>query len=287
MKRAVRKAFGLLGYSIVHNSTYDQCILEASRCKSLMLENQAFQQELGSIHPYARLWSKLDSHKRETISTYLPLAYSQFGQDLFVISELGRSPDCAYFVEFGSTDGLRFSNTCLLEKHLNWTGILAEPARVWHKQLVQNRTCHIDFRCVTDITGEEIEFFETLTGKDDFFLSSPELSSIAKFADNGDWASEMRMKNSLMYNVPTVSLNDLLLQYDAPKEIGYLSLDTEGSELMILEGFDFTRYRIHVITVEHNFNYPIRDSINQLLVSIGYDRIFSDISAVDDWYVLR
>ena len=37
------------------------------------------------------------------------------------------------------------------------------------------------------------------------------------------------------------------------KKIEYLSIDTEGSELEILEAFDFKCFSISVITCEHNF----------------------------------
>lgn len=54
---------------------------------------------------------------------------SQLRQDLFVLTELNFKQN-GYFVEFGATNGVDLSNTYLLEKEFNWSGILAEPARV-------------------------------------------------------------------------------------------------------------------------------------------------------------
>jgi len=51
---------------------------------------------------------------------------AQLLQDLFVIY-FSKGKKSGYFVEFGATDGISNSNTHLLEKALEWQGILAEP----------------------------------------------------------------------------------------------------------------------------------------------------------------
>ena len=73
-------------------------------------------------------------------------------------------------------------------------------------------------------------------------------------------------------------------QYDAPNVIYYLSIDTEGSELEILNSFGFDEYVIRVITVEHNHSDK-RIQIHELLTSKGYKRVFDLFSMYDDWYV--
>ena len=76
----------------------------------------------------------------------------------------------------------------------------------------------------------------------------------------------------------------MLDKYNAPREIDYLSIDTEGSEFDILSHFDFNKYQFRVITCEHNFA-PQREEIFSLLTRNGYLRKFENISNVDDWYV--
>jgi hypothetical protein len=81
--------------------------------------------------------------------------------------------------------------------------------------------------------------------------------------------------------VTTLSLMDLLDQQGAPAVIDYLSIDTEGSELAIQDGIDWSRYQFRCITVEHNFTEQ-RQGIQQLLEAQGYRRLEQQW---DDWYV--
>jgi FkbM family methyltransferase len=53
-------------------------------------------------------------------------------------------------------------------------------------------------------------------------------------------------------NVPVHTLNNLLDKYTI-KEIDFISLDTEGSELEILKAIDFDTVYIHALTVENNY----------------------------------
>jgi hypothetical protein len=78
----------------------------------------------------------------------------------------------------------------------------------------------------------------------------------------------------------------MLKKYNAPKQIDYLSIDTEGSEFEILNSFNFDLYDIKIITCEHNYT-PMRKKIYSLLTKNGYDRKYSEYSQFDDWYVKR
>lgn len=202
----------------------------------------------------------------------LHLSKSQIFQDLFVLFQTGEKRG-GYFVEFGAGDGLFLSNTHLLEKQFGWSGILAEPARAWHPRLQQTRGCSIDHRCVWDRSGERLEFNET---------AEPEYSTVVQYSAS-DRHSAKREKGH-RYLVETVSLIDLLQRNKAPRLIDYLSIDTEGSELEILKAFDFDRYDVRLISVEHNYT-GIRLDICRLLQSQGFTRKFETVSQWDDWYV--
>ena len=203
------------------------------------------------------------------------LSRSQLQQDLVAQWHFGAGVsrnEKPFFLEFGATDGLTLSNTYLLEKEFGWKGILCEPGRSWHNQLSENRSCAIDKRCVFSSSGMSVPFMEVVDG---------ELSTISSFASKDSWA-ETR-KNSLQYNVETITLEDLLLYHNAPNKIDYLSVDTEGSEYEILKNFDFNQWEIDFISVEHNFTSN-RERLHKLLASYGYSRKFTSISNWDDWY---
>ena len=200
---------------------------------------------------------------------------AQLFQDLLVIFFMKGKRD-GFFVEFGATNGRDHSNTHILEEDFGWKGILAEPAKCWHAALKANRRASIDTRCVWKQTGARLEFKET---------EIAELSTLSNLVDK-DYQKSNREKG-MTYSVETVSLNDLLKAHSAPREIDYLSIDTEGSELEILQAFDFTDYDIKVVTAEHNFVEPNRRKVLQLLSGKGFVRLFEPLSKFDDWYVKR
>lgn len=203
---------------------------------------------------------------------YFPKSSAQLHQDLIALITT-KFKTGGYFVEFGATDGIRFSNTYLLENTFGWTGILAEPGKSWHGQLAQNRLARIDTRCVWVNSGERLSFNETEVG---------ELSTLDMFS-SGDLHASSRVKGS-KYLVETISLEDLLEQNQAPTYIDYLSIDTEGSEFSILRNFNFEKYSFGFISVEHNYTEN-RKNVFELLVSHGYVRVFESTSLFDDWYI--
>ena len=182
-------------------------------------------------------------------------------------------------MEFGATSGIDFSNTYLMETKYDWKGILAEPAKVWHSALSENRSASIELDCVWKSSGETLLFNEV---NDEH---GAELSTIDSFSSS-DNHNETRMKSSNKYEVNTISLNDMLKKYNAPKNIDYLSIDTEGSEYEILKTFDFDKYKVKIITCEHNYT-STRNKIYSLLLANGYQRKFTEFSKWDDWYMRK
>jgi FkbM family methyltransferase len=206
------------------------------------------------------------------IIPYIKEGKSQIQQDLFVILMHDFKID-GYFVDFGATDGVFMNNSWLLEKKFAWNGVVAEPARYWEKDLSKNRSCHISTKCVWKTSGQSLMFNEA---------NDAGFSTIDTYSVN-DHHFKSR-EGGTLYNVETISLEDLLKSFDAPKMIDHLSIDTEGSEYEILEEFNFDKWDISIITIEHNYTDK-REKVKELLELNGYRRVLTSLSQFDDWYI--
>lgn len=206
----------------------------------------------------------------------ITVSQAQLLQDLWVLHELGDKRD-GYFVEFGGASGVSLSNTWMLEKHYGWTGILAEPNPEFRESLLANRACQVSFDCVYKTTGDVVSFRCRSIG---------ELSGVSPVAADGAAEPQGDRDGYTVIGVPTITLNDLLERHGAPRVIDYMSIDTEGSEFDILSAFDFDRWDVRLITVEHNFK-PQREALFKLLSRHGYSRRFTALSQFDDWYVRK
>lgn len=223
------------------------------------------QGALGSAPPQALEPDQADSQER-----WRSLSRSQLGQDLWVLEQLDWKRG-GFFVEFGATDGVLLSNSWLLEKHFGWQGICAEPNPKLFARLQLNRRCKLSPACVYRRTGEQMQFVlaDAYGGLADLGHDDQHAAKRHAYAAVGD-----------LIEVTTLSLMDLLEQQEAPALIDYLSIDTEGSELAILEGIDWGEYQFRCITVEHNFTEQ-RQGIQELLEAQGYQR---REARWDDWY---
>ena len=263
MKKLFRTILAFFNFRVVVNDRY----------LSLLKKHYDLCLKTSSYGPYSLL-HKIKPNYLESFVSNIHLSTSDTAIDLFVLSEVGFKKN-GYFVEFGACNGIGGSNSYLLETKFGWKGILAEPAKTWHKELVENRSAFIEKDCVYSQSNETLIFNEV--------RSNLGYSTIDRFSDS-DGHKEIR-KKGLKYKVNTISLVDLLDKYHAPDTIDYLSIDTEGSEFKILSSFDFKKYKFKVITCEHNYTEN-REKVAKLLTENGYVRKFIDISQHDDWYVL-
>jgi len=203
---------------------------------------------------------------------------SQYGQDLFVLEALAAKRG-GFFLDSGASNGVRFSNTLLLEESFGWQGICVEPNDLFYRELIANRTCHCLNCCLYDSDGtvEFLEEAEVLGGVLDEY--DPLHLQFAK--SHYGLASDATGRPATVSKI-TRTLRSVLADCNAPPVIDYWSLDTEGSELTILKSFPFEEYSFRVLTVEHNW-LPLRAQIREFLESRGY--VLIKALGCDDCYV--
>tara|TARA_Y100000389_G_C17469634_1_gene529122 strand:+ start:970 stop:1767 length:798 start_codon:yes stop_codon:yes gene_type:complete len=257
VKTAIYKLFKLFGFRVISNSVDSHRQLEINNLKK---ENEKFR----------FLLSDNISRKKELLN-YLNSSKSQICQDWFVLESLNYKKN-GYFVEIGAASGVELSNTFLLEKKYDWDGILSEPSPGWKENLESYRSCKKDYRCVYSKSEQTVNFNQT---------TEKEYSTISYFS-NSDRHQNKR-KYFTQYEIVTITLNDLLKEHNAPFEIDYLSIDTEGSEYEILRNFDFNKYSFKVITVEHN-NTVNETLIDKLLEKNGYKKQLEESSQFESWF---
>jgi len=200
-------------------------------------------------------------------------AYSnaQNNQDLWVLHETRRKTG-GFFVEFGALDGVVLSNTFLLERDFGWHGILAEPNPLWHADLRRNRKARIDHRCVFSTTGQRLKFAAT---------KHPDLATIVEFVSE-DGHAQSRVEHEII-DVDTVSLSDLLDDHGAPRQVDYISIDTEGSEFTIMKEFNFQKWDVGLFSIEHNLTTKEK-LLDELMFDNGYERRYQSYSRIESWY---
>lgn len=252
----------------------------AARIKMLETEMELLQQELSQAQQRQQLFHApadvsvpiSDPNAPQWLEALKKKSVSQLGQDLWALEKTGYKRG-GFFVEFGATDGVLLSNTWLLEKEFGWRGICAEPNPKFFSALEKNRACTLVRDCIAGESGRDVEFVlaDAFGTMKEYMASDMHLERRSGYQEAGK-----------VINLKTTSLNDLLERCGAPRDIDYISVDTEGSELEILQTFSFDRWNVRLFTIEHNFTAQ-RSVIRQLMEKHGYRCTEREW---DDWYYL-
>ncbi|NDW04367.1 FkbM family methyltransferase [Jiella pacifica] len=193
---------------------------------------------------------------------------AQILQDLAYLKHFGVPDRGGFFVEVGVGDGIHLSNTHLFEKQFGWDGLLVEPNPAFHDPIRASRSASLETSAAFDAAGSMD------------FVCSGELSGLT----NGTGRDHRRREGRIV-EVPTATLTEIFQRHSVPERIQFLSIDTEGSELNVLQGLDFTRYAVDFVVVEHNFDAEKREAVARLMADRGFRNASSAASLWDDWFV--
>ena len=199
----------------------------------------------------------------------------QYLQDKYVYTTFFPGVTTGVFLDVGASDGCRFSNTMALEE-LGWTGVLVEPRPAAAAAAVACRSSPVENVAIAAVEGTasflDIEGYgEGLSGIVSEY-DPRHVSRITQELQNPDCRGASKI------TVNTVPLQKLLDKH-CLRVINYMSLDVEGSELVVLQSIDWKKTLIEVIDVEVNYgDGAIVDYLSQLgyIVhsTVGCDYIF-------------
>ncbi len=174
-----------------------------------------------------------------------------------------------YFVDLAAGQPKELSNTYFIERYLNWEGLLIDGNPLFAKKLRAERRNKVLEEIVYSENNKEVKFR----------IDNAELGGIVgdEFDNNKKFRSD-ELANAKIITSRTKTLNQILVENNAPKEMDYLSLDIEGGEYEALKNFDFKQYKWKFLTIER----PNLE-LDLLLDKNGYIQVFH--SSFDTFYI--
>ncbi len=198
---------------------------------------------------------------------------SQNLQDLAALAFCMKSKT---YLDLGAAYAKKYSNSFLLQEN-NWRGVIVEPNEVFHGEL----TSRIDQNTTLVKAAIGVKSGESM------LLDSGPLSSLNGY-EEGDIYSKLRKslseKNGLK-EVKVIAISEILSKEFPDEKLGYLSIDIEGMDVLILEETLRTGYRPEFITIEHNFVPRNIDAIVKLTKEFNYRIICQKLSVQDFWLI--
>ncbi len=210
---------------------------------------------------------------------------SQCGEDR-ILWQVFMRRRTGYFIEIGAYDGVTLSNTYFLEQK-GWCGLLVEPLL----QMSQKAAAARPRSCVVNAAASRKGSAGTAT----FTLAqnAPVLSFLSADQEHLDRCAAEGV-DLIEVEVPLTSVDTILSELrHRPPVIGgpwipnvgwrvdFVSIDTEGCELDVLDGFCLERVKPRVLLIEND-----RDSgeaIEPYLAGRGYRKFFRQ--KINDFYV--
>lgn len=202
--------------------------------------------------------------------------YSQDNQDYIVYENFFKHKNNGFFCDIGGNHPLKLNNTRYFEE-LGWHGIAFEPLPHMTKLWSEHRKATLFPFALSDHEGEVIfTVVKDETGWEDMLSFVKETGDV-----------ESRFK-TYEIKVQAKIFNKIMMEENIT-HIDYLSLDVEGHELNVLNGIDFKKVKINVLTIENNPPSCVLygdEKIRQLMFDNNY-LLWGRTVGLDDIYVSK
>ncbi len=175
--------------------------------------------------------------------------YSQHGEDYLLWEYFDFKSD-GFFIEVGAFDGKYLSNSYSFEQQ-GWFGLCIEPHPDFFPMCQENRkgSLCINRACVGNDQEEVILQADPtglFSGLDNDSFRKEYVGAILK-------NKEVEFDGFQTHSVKADKLDDILLDCKSKaRKIDFISIDVEGTEIDVLNGFDLEGYSPEVIAIEAN-----------------------------------
>lgn len=175
--------------------------------------------------------------KRRIWNQIVYKSYSLDGEDL-VIDKILRNKKKGFYVDVGAYDPRRVNNTKRFYDK-GWTGINIEPDKKNYKKFLQQRKRDINLNIGIGNKNSQLKFYKFIPDTLSTFSTKERL----KYQQLGH-----KFLGTEIIDVK--KLSNILNKYCQSKKIDFLSVDTEGYDLEVLESNDWKKFRPKVICIE-------------------------------------
>jgi len=192
-------------------------------------------------------------------------SYSQKEEDIHIDKLLGFKKK-GFYVDIGAYDPAMFSNTKRFYLR-GWRGINIEPDPNNSKKFFMERKRDINLNIGVSDKNGMLTFYK-------FFPET--LSTFSKKSAKENLKHKYKLTNKTKIQVK--KLSEILENYCKDKKIDFMSIDTEGFDLLVLKSNNWKKFRPKLICVE-SMEHGItksnkKGSAHYFLLQQGYKKVY-------------
>jgi len=175
-------------------------------------------------------------------------------------------------VEVGAVDGRYLSNTLHFEE-LGWQCLCIEPNSYYHEALRRNRKMSMPY-AISDHNEDGVVLYRVQLNNNSFDAATSLVPDEKLLQQLGHM---IKGRDEIKVNMRTL---DLCLEKTGWIKTDFVAIDTEGTELTVLKGFDLKRWQPRLLVIENNHDAP---ETTEYLRDRGYQKAIRH--EVNDFYI--